>query len=135
MANEHVLLVETDIPISFTVADGTGIEKGTLLKFSDPDTAAAATADTDIAGVAAYEKVANSGKTKLAVYRSGQFKATAAGSITAGNALAASGSNLLKVATAADVGGKTVGIALETASDGETFKYDLKPGCNNTAYS
>ena len=74
MANEATLIVETCLPIAFTCADGAGIEKGTLLKMSDPFTVAAATADNDVfAGVAAEEKIANDGKTKIAVYRGGIF--------------------------------------------------------------
>ena len=75
MANEAVLIVETDLPIMFTCANETGIEKGTLLKLSDPNTVAAATADNDIfIGIAAEEKIASDGKTKIAVYTRGIFK-------------------------------------------------------------
>jgi hypothetical protein len=135
MANEHTLVYEKEVPNSVTVADGAGIEKGTLLLFADPFTAAAATADTAICGVAAQEKIAGDGRTQLAVYQRGIFKATLSGSVTAGQALAASGSNQVKVATAADVGAKTLGIALETGTNGETILYELNPGCNNTAYA
>jgi hypothetical protein len=135
MANEHVLVYEKELPLSITVADGAGIEKGTLLKFADPFTAAAATADTAICGVLAQEKIANDGRTQASVYQRGIFKATLSGSVTAGQALAASGGNIVKVATAADVGAKTLGIALETGTDGETILYELMPGVNNTAYS
>ena len=40
MANEATLIVETELPINFTVANATGIEKGALLKITDPMTAA-----------------------------------------------------------------------------------------------
>ena len=54
MALELTLIMETELPIPFTVADGAGIEKGTLLTMSDPMTAAACTTDNAIiAGVAA----------------------------------------------------------------------------------
>ena len=54
MANEAVLMFETHPAIPFTVADGAGIEKGTLLKMSDSMTVAATSADNDIfAGVMA----------------------------------------------------------------------------------
>ena len=39
MANEAQLYFETAQAIPFTVADGTGIEKGALLKLEDPMTA------------------------------------------------------------------------------------------------
>ena len=68
MANEATLIVETDLPIMFTCANATGIEKGTLLKLSDPNTVAAATADNDIfIGIAAEEKIASEKKIPEAV--------------------------------------------------------------------
>lgn len=48
MANEATLWMETELPIPFTVAEATGIEKGTVCKMTDPMTAAAATADNDV---------------------------------------------------------------------------------------
>jgi len=135
MANEHTLIVETSPPIQFTVADGTGIEKGTALKVTDPMTAAAAAENDSVAGIAGAEKIANDGVTKLKVYRSGIFKATAAGAITVGDALALSGSNTVKKAAAANVASDILGCALETAADGETFLYELRPGFNNNAYA
>jgi len=140
MANEATLLKETALPVSFTVAEGAGIEKGAILKLTDPMTAALADGDEDdVAGIAAEEKIASNGQTKLAVYRQGEFKVTASGSITAGDTVAthasSGGSNVVAVATASAVGGKTLGIALETVSEGETFRMELRPGCNNQAYS
>lgn len=129
MANEHTLHYETHLPIQFTCADGAGIEKGTLLKLSDPLTVEAADGNNDIVGgVAATEKIASDGKTKISVYRGGVFKATASGSITVGNPLVVSGptaNNLLEAGAVDDE--NVVGIALETASDGETFLYELNP--------
>lgn len=139
MANEAVLIFETGLPIPFTVADGTGIEKGAICKLTDPLTAAIAdgTGD-DVAGIAASEKIADDGKVKLGMYREGIFKVYASGSITAGDAVSTctgEDPNHVIVAVAAAVGGSTLGIALETASTGETFLMELKPGCNNQAYS
>lgn len=129
MADEHVLIFETHTPIPFTCADGTGIEKGTLLKMTDPMTAAAAAAKNDIiAGVAANEKIASDGQTKIAVYRRGVFRAKISGSVTVGDPLIVAGAaanNLLQVA---DVNSEqVVGTSLETATTGETFFYELNP--------
>jgi hypothetical protein len=137
MAGEWKLIYETELPIPFTCADGTGIEKGALLKLSDPMTVATQDGDEDIiAGVAATEKIASDGKTKIAVYRGGIFKATASGSITVGDTLAASSaSGRPKTADATCVASKTLGISLETATDGETFLLELRPASNNKAYS
>ena len=67
MANEAVLIFETSVPIPFTVANGTGIEKGTLLTLTDPFTAEAFNASGGaVAGIAAEEKIASDGKVRLA---------------------------------------------------------------------
>ena len=123
MANEAVLIVETMPAIAFTCANGTGIEKGTLLKLSDPMTVAATSADNDIfAGVAAEEKVANDGKTKIAVYRQGVFKMTADGTgVTVGTDVVVKGANLIGAYTTLDdEKGYVVGQTLETLGASET---------------
>lgn len=124
MANEAVLVYETSIPIPFTCADGAGIEKGTVLKLSDPMTVAAATADNDIfAGIASEEKVANSGITKIGVYLTGIFKMVDSGSgITVGTDVVIKGANTIGTYTTLDdEKGYRVGKALETASASETL--------------
>jgi len=128
MANEAVLIYETEIPIPFTCSESSGIEKGTLLKLEDPMTASAAVTRLDIpAGIAAEEKIASDGKTKIAVYRGGIFRVFASGSITVGDPLVKSVLTTNLVETAA-VNEETVwGIALETATAGESFLMELKP--------
>jgi hypothetical protein len=135
MTNEAVLIYETSIPIPFTVADGTGIEKGAILKNADPMTASLAVAKEDIiAGIAASEKIASDGKTKLGVYRSGIFKVLASGTITVGDACITSAVAAGNIVESAGVNGEDiVGIALETAGDGETFLMELKPFSMNLA--
>lgn len=135
MANEHVLVYETDVALPMTVANATAVEKGVCLALSDPFTAAQAVEDDIVAGILKVEKIASSGVTSKAVYRGGIFKATASGAITVGQALAFSGSNLLKAATASNVHSQIVGLSLETVAHGETFLYELRPGANNNAYS
>tara|TARA_R100000750_G_scaffold62306_1_gene55650 strand:+ start:1009 stop:1410 length:402 start_codon:yes stop_codon:yes gene_type:complete len=133
MANEAVLMYETHKPIPFTVADGTGIEKGTLLKLTDPMTASASDgADDIVCGIAAEEKIASDGNTKLAVYRGGIFRALAGEAITVGDPLTShSVANELIVA---DVNNEqTFGISLETASDTDTFLFELRPWAGQLA--
>lgn len=124
MANEAVLIFETEPPIPFTVADGAGIEKGTVLKMSDPMTAAAATADNDVfAGIAAEEKIASDGNTKLGVYRRGIFKMVieAGNSTTVGQDVVIKGTNTVGgYTTLDDEKGYKVGQALETGAAGES---------------
>lgn len=140
MTQETTLVFETSLPIPMTCADGTGIEKGAILKLADPFTVSLANGDADVvAGIAAEEKIANDGKVKIGVYRSGIFKGTAGGACTVGKALmtynGTGDDNDIIDATAAAVGGKTLGIALETAANNETVLFELNPGVNTNAYA
>ena len=131
MALETTLLTELEPPVPFTCADGTGIEKGALLILADPNTVATTTGDTDeIIGVAAAEKIASDGQVKIPVYLRGIFKGFAgAAGVTAGLAIisdtATGAANELVVA---DVNSEAVvGIALETATNTQSFKFLLQP--------
>lgn len=137
MANEAVLMIETEIAIPMTCADGAGIEKGACLKIADPFTVSAAgSAEDYVGGIAKTEKINGDGKTKISVYRGGIFKVMASGSITAGQTVTISGTaNKFVVSDATCVSSKTWGIALETVADGETFLMELRPGVNANAYS
>lgn len=130
MTNELKELIELELAIPFTVADGIGIEKGSILKLDDLMTASGAlVGGCAVAGVAASEKIANDGKTKLGLKRRGIFKGTASGAIIAGEAIMIGGlNNVLSSATALS-GAQTVGTSFETVADGETFKFDLNIGC------
>ena len=131
MASETKLIFELETPIPFTCADGTGIEKGAILKLTSPMTASLAAGDGDIiAGIAAEEKIANDGKTKIAVYRRGIFSMLAGtAAITAGKAVdthAGSGATN-EVALAPAAGDNILGVALETFGDTEWGLIDLQP--------
>jgi len=84
-------------------------------------------ADAPIAGIAAEEKIANSGITKIAVYRRGIFKMLAGeSSILIGSPLTShSVVNEVILQDAANT--HTVGRAYEAASDTETLLVDLNP--------
>ena len=111
----------------FTVADGTGIEKGTVLKLTDPRTAAASDGEGDVcAGIAAREKVASDGRTQLSVYRRGDFDMKASGAIVVGFPVQSAGhDNYVKKATGTLSGAAIIGYALETATDNETVQIRL----------
>ena len=127
MANEAViieLLGNGGDPVRFTVADGSGIEKGVLLKLTDPRTAIASSADNDpFCGIAAAEKVASDGSVTLAAYTKGIFDLKDSGSgITVGATVNVGGTNLVVASAAADLlTGSVVGRALETASAAEVI--------------
>lgn len=108
----------------FTVADGTGIEKGTLLKLTDPRTAIKSSGAGDvIAGIAAREKIASDGRTRLAVCRRGDFDMYASGAIPVGVPVISAGhDNYVKEAGSGYSGASIIGYALETASTGELIQ-------------
>lgn len=133
MANEATLVFETALPIPMTCADGVGIERGALLKMSDPFTVATADGAVGVVGgIAAEEKIASDGKVKIGVYRAGIFKVTASGAIPVGSAVTLKGSNNLVLAAAVN-DENLLGIAMETAAEGETFLMELKPVSANLA--
>ena len=124
MANEAVLVFETDKPIPFTCANGATIEKGALLTLIDPFTVAPSSADNQVfIGIASEEKIANDGKVKIGVYMRGIFKLV----VAAGNTTTVGQDCVLKAANAIghydtldDEKGLVVGMALETGAAGET---------------
>jgi len=130
MANEASLRVRIEEPLPFTVADGTGIEKGATLRLTDPRTAAANTANGQMAaGIAAREKVASDGRTELAVYRRGWFDMKCSGAVVLGSKLVfAGGDNCVVQATSAHSGAAVIGTALETGADNEVILVDLNIG-------
>ena len=140
MTNEAILRVQTSLPINFTCADGTGIEKGAILALSDPMTAAtAAAAIGKVAGICAAEKIANNGQTMVSVYREGIFDMVASGAIVAGegveNSSDATYPNTVHAHAVNSSGACFMGTALETATDGERILIDLHcgVGCNGIA--
>jgi len=129
MANAMaVLYIETETPISMTCADGTGIEKGQALVLSDPFTVAAtAGANAAFGGIAAEEKIANDGKTKISVYRGGIFILECGTSgVTVGKPIVTEANNEFTDAAAGDAElARIWGQALETATNGELFLAQL----------
>lgn len=128
MANEAICIVAPKVFHEYTVADGTGVPKGTLLKMSDPNTAAASGADNDVfAGIAMEEKVANDGKVTITAALDGVWALTAtAAAITVGNQVTIGGANTVKIYTTLDdEKGYVVGRALESTAGNETIMVRL----------
>ena len=131
MANEAVIieLINGGTPVRRTVADGTTISKGTLLKLADPNTASASSANADVfGGIAAADKLANDGSTTLAAWTDGVFDIKAgSATFSAGAMVKLSGANLVSAALAADLlTGTVVGFAEETASADEVVRVRLR---------
>lgn len=110
-------------PVEYTVATGTAIAKGTLMKISSsPQTAAAASADGDFfAGIAASEKTTTDGVVVMSCITHCVAEMTAGtGATTFGQPQKISAANAVidadddTVANAAEV----VGLSLETVADG-----------------
>lgn len=122
------LMVETQLPIMMNVADGLAVPKGTILDLDSALTVTAADTNEDVfGGIAAEEKIANDGKTQIAVYRDGIFKVEAgAGGVTIGLPVGIiAANNFTDFATLDDEKGAIFGVALETAADTEFFLIDL----------
>jgi len=126
MANEAVIieLFNGGRPISYIVADGTAIPKGTLMEISaDRTIQAHSGADEAIAGIACTEKVISDGSVRLSVWTDGIFDITAAaagvtalGAWCAGSATA----NMITVADGDDfIQSSTVGQCLEAHANNE----------------
>ena len=122
---------------SFTVADGTAISKGVILKLTDPMTAqeiGAAESNVPVAGIAFHDKEASDGSTTIAAWTQGVFKGTASGAIAIGDPLEAEAGSRLRKSLINATGAASLaasmalicGTSLETAADGETFLFKLK---------
>ena len=129
MANEATLLVELQPPISFTVTNATGIEKGALLAWvAGGNTVAKASVASDrLAGVAYTEKRASDGNTTVAVITGmgNEFKAYASGSISRGDPVGSINGNFLRTLSGSlSLSGAVIlGHSTEDCTTGQTFKY------------
>ena len=135
MANEAVII---ELPSNInavrrTIADGssgTNIEKGTLMKLTDPNTVEATSSSADEwGGVLAMEKVGGDGSTNCSVYLDGVFDMVAQDTITIGEQVAISGANIIRAATEAEVQlGQWIGVAEEASAAGssETIRVRLR---------
>lgn len=131
MADEHELVIETHIPITFTKSTSEAMEQGSIQRMTDGMVATIGTGDGDIcAGVVHTEVTAAEGSPSVSIYRGGIFRATAgAAGVTFGEAIqmdaSTSAANRL---VDADAGSEQlVGICLETAGAGVRFLYELMP--------
>ena len=136
MAREAILRDRLADPIDFTVADGTGIEKGAICKITDPRTAILSDGSSDvIAGIAAREKVASNGRTRLSIFRCGVFDLQASGAIAVGDSVVSASnilSNTVKTAIGEVSGAQIIGTALETATADEVIQVHVNIGAGGS---
>ena len=129
MANEAVCIEAPKIIVRRTV--GGAITKGTILKLSDPNTAAASSAADVFAGIAVEEVTTadyTAGVTSVGVALDGVWDLTcnANAGVTAGSLVSLSGANLIKLAVEAEIiTGAAFGKAEETASASEVIRVRL----------
>ena len=129
MANEAIFLeINENVDAKqMTVAAGTNISKGTLLKLSGDNTVSASAADSDVyGGIAAADKDGTDSSTSLGVYVPGSLNkydlVCGAAGVTLGALVSLSGANLIKDATAAEIlTGDVVGKAMEAGSAAEVI--------------
>lgn len=136
MANEAVIVEKLGNQgevVDFTVANGTGISKGTLMSGGDLRSAVAsiARAEQDFCGISSAEKEAGDGAVNLGLYTKviADCYSASGGAIAAGQLVVLSGANLLRAAVAADVeAGKIVGKALENVAAGTQEVFEVAIG-------
>ena len=104
-----------------TVANGTGIPIGTILKLTDGNVAIASSANNDpFAGIAWEEKTASDGITEITVAMNGRWSMTStAAGMTAGAIVNIGGADAVVASAAADLlTGSVVGKVLNTLGGG-----------------
>jgi hypothetical protein len=122
MANEAVCYERPTRFARYTVSSAAAIAKGTILKLSTPNTAAAASANDDpVGGIAWMEKVASpaDGSTEITAALDGTWGILTATTapITVGNDVVVHSANKIKVYTTLDrEKGYVLGKGLETVS-------------------
>ena len=128
MTNEAVLKIETHIPINYTCSTLVTIEKGAIVKLTDPMTAVLSAGNNDIvAGITQSEKLAaETTQNSVAIFRGGVFRVKCSGSISAGEAVVTHGNeNVVVLATTGQE--NILGHMLEDATEGQTKLMELNP--------
>ena len=128
MANEAVLKIETHIPINFTCSTTVTIEKGAIVKMTDPMTAVLSDGINDlVAGIVKSEKLAaDTTQNSVAVFRGGVFRVTISGSVSVGDPVVTSiVANKVGKATINDE--NILGIMLEGGTNDQTKLMELRP--------
>jgi hypothetical protein len=136
MADECVLVKETEPATSWNCSTSTAIEKGAVCKATNNMTAVLSDGDNDIFAGIAQSEILSTNSGKVPIYRGGIFRGTAGvAGVTFGKAIitdsATSSANRF---VDADVNSENiVGICLQTATSGNEFLFELKPVVVNLA--
>lgn len=131
MADEHDLVIETHIPITFTKSTSEAVEQGAILKMTDPMTATISASDGSVcAGVVHTEVTAAEASASVSIYRGGIFRATAGvAGVTLGECIQmdASTSPANRLVDCDANSEQMVGVCFQTAASGARFLYELRP--------
>jgi hypothetical protein len=128
MTNEAVLVQERSLPISYKCSSTTGIEKGAILKNTDPMTASLSDGDNDIVAGIAQSEVLSTNSGYVPVYRDGIFRVKLSGSVDAGDpVMTAAGTDSNTVVKATTNAENILGIMLEDGTDGQSKLMELRP--------
>ena len=128
MTNEAVLKVETHIPINYTCSTLVTIEKGAIVKLTNPMTAVlSSSANQIIAGIVQSEKLAaDTTQDSVAVFRGGIFRVTVSGDVSAGDPVT-TGATANYVLKASNNNQNILGTMLEDGTEGQTKLMELHP--------
>ena len=128
MADEAVLKIETHIPINFTCSTLVTIEKGAIVKNTNPMTAVISNGHNDIVGgiVQSEKRAAETTQNSVSVFRGGVFRVTISGSASTGDPMVTSAVEN-RVAVAAINEENIIGYMLEDATNGQTKLMELNP--------
>lgn len=133
MANEAVLRNKLADAVDFTCSDSVGIEKGELLALYDARTVSGCTGTASVlAGIAAREKIANDGRTQIAVYQQGIFDMYISGNVVVGQpamhslAPATYRNYVASGAAAVSSGAACLGYFLETGTNGQQVQVKVR---------
>ena len=131
MANEAVQVQRMSDPIDHEVADGVGIEKGTILRLTDARKASGSVTASGAlcAGIARREKIAGDGRTQLSIFYDGIYRVKASGAIGVGDALMLdTAPNHVRSLAGVPIasGASIIGYAKEDAADAAAFQMRLQ---------
>ena len=132
MANEAVCIETPTEFARYTVADGTQISYGTLMKLSGDNTVAASSADSDVwGGIAWEEKTASDGIVEITCAMNGVWDlVSCTAGVTLGSLVSLSLTNIIKDATEAEeITGDIIGKALEAGSAAEVIRVRVGRTC------
>ena len=132
MTYEAILVNKFEDAVDFTVSDTWGVEKGTVMALTDPRTVSGVNlSPSPIAGIAAREKIAGDGRTRIPVIQRGIFEMYSSGTINVGDNIiiapdVATYPNHVAANNAVNSGAAAIGYALEACATNTRELFHVK---------